>query len=124
MIQRNVDTESDSMEEDMWFPPAMEHRPQKRTRRIQRDPDTESDSMEYLDRYLDESDSEDNQNSRIIEATESLSWQRHEIISAQEIDGLECQAQIQGRLDTEMYEDNSPGCDGVWKICRDPTCYR
>ncbi len=112
------------MEDDLLPPPAAEDRPTKRTRRIQRDPDTESDSMDYLDQYLNESDLEDYQNWPMTDKTdESPTWQRHEVMSAESIEALDCQTLLWDQPDAEMYKDNCGCCNGLWKICRDPTCY-
>ena len=92
--QRQVDTDSDT-EEDVWIPPALEQRPQKRTRVTERDADTESDSADYLEHYLNDSDPEDNLNNYERIETVTPRWQRHEIIGSEEIETLECIAQSQ-----------------------------
>eukprot|EP00972_Heterocapsa_arctica_P106999 15762532-Heterocapsa_arctica.AAC.1 len=49
-------------------------------------------------------------------------WAKQTAVPASFIENLERQMMSRTKMDTEMIERNSGR--GMWKICRNPTCYR
>eukprot|EP00972_Heterocapsa_arctica_P090084 13291084-Heterocapsa_arctica.AAC.1 len=55
-----------------------------------------------------------------MDTEERTPWTIEDTISAQYIEGLQCQ-NITGK--DIMVEDDDAGC-GVWTLCRNPCCYK
>jgi hypothetical protein len=105
-------------------PSPAENRPPKRRRGAGTDSDTESDSQGYLDHYLNDSDTEEQQHwPRPDTAIDIPTWIEHEVVPAETINALDCVNRSMDRLDTHTIEDECGGCIGTWEVCRNPRCY-
>ncbi len=96
-----------------------EERPGKRRRQVQEESDTEDDSG-YHSSHHSSSGKEEDYAEDAMNMEERTPWTREDTITAEYIEGLQCQA-ISGR-DTELEEDEAG--KGSWTLCRNPCCYR
>ena len=98
-----------------------QEREAKRQRQLQQEQEADDDSG-YQPSHHSSSIEEDQEEPAIfgINAEERKQWSMEDVISAQEIEGLHCQA-ITGK-DIEIMEDYTGV--GLWNICKNPCCYR
>jgi hypothetical protein len=97
-----------------------EERPGKRMRGEQSDSSIEDDSGYHTSNHSSSGEEMD-----YVEETIGMNaratWTMEDVIPAEFIEGLECQARSIRMRDTEWYDDFE---DGVWRCCKNPCCYR
>ena len=97
-----------------------EERPGKRRRGEQSDSDIEDDSGYHTSDHSSSGEEMDDAEEP-MRMNARATWTMEDVIPAEFIEGLECQARSIRMRDTEWYDDFE---DAVWRCCKNPCCYR